>query len=66
MKDIEAALRRIEVADCGYCEECGEPIPMARLKANPTATLCVDCQHELETALITQCSASNEYYMTIN
>jgi phage/conjugal plasmid C-4 type zinc finger TraR family protein len=26
------------------CEECGEPIPVARRRAAPWATLCVECQ----------------------
>ena len=30
------------------CTECREPIGTARLKARPTATLCVDCQMEME------------------
>ena len=66
MKEIEAALRRVEVADCGYCEECGEPIPMARLKANPTTTLCVGCQSELETMSALMNTTSFEYEMTVN
>ena len=28
----------------GICEDCGEPIPKKRLKANPQATRCVTCQ----------------------
>ncbi|MDK9716726.1 MAG: TraR/DksA family transcriptional regulator [Trichlorobacter sp.] len=31
-----------------HCEECGEPIPEARRRAQPTATHCVDCQAALE------------------
>ncbi|MEJ2726802.1 MAG: TraR/DksA family transcriptional regulator, partial [Deltaproteobacteria bacterium] len=32
----------------GVCEECGNPIPAARLLIVPEATLCVECQRELE------------------
>jgi phage/conjugal plasmid C-4 type zinc finger TraR family protein len=28
----------------GICEDCGEPIPKKRLKANPAATRCITCQ----------------------
>lgn len=40
---IEAALKRIEGGDYGYCIDCEEPIAAARLEANPTVTLCVNC-----------------------
>ena len=30
------------------CADCGEPIPAKRLKANPQATRCVECQTEYE------------------
>lgn len=30
------------------CAECGTDIPKQRLAANPLATLCVDCQADLE------------------
>lgn len=26
------------------CEDCGVPIPIKRLRANPGATRCIDCQ----------------------
>ena len=40
---IEAALRRIEEDDYGICQECGEDIATARLEADPTALLCIEC-----------------------
>jgi DnaK suppressor protein len=40
---IEAALKRLEVDDYGYCLACGEPIAAARLELDPAATHCVDC-----------------------
>lgn len=30
------------------CEDCDEPIPAKRLKANPAATRCVECQTKYE------------------
>jgi DnaK suppressor protein len=41
---VEAALRRIDEDEYGDCLECGEPIALARLDAQPEAMLCVDCQ----------------------
>jgi DnaK suppressor protein len=40
---IEAALRRIEEDDYGVCQECGEDIATARLEADPTVLLCIEC-----------------------
>jgi DnaK suppressor protein len=40
---IEAALKRIEEDDYGYCRECGDAIAPARLEADPTVLLCIDC-----------------------
>jgi DnaK suppressor protein len=40
---IEAALKRIEDGDYGYCLSCGENIPAKRLEFNPATPVCVDC-----------------------
>ena len=45
---IEAALRRIEEDEYGYCEETGEPISLARLDARPVATLSLEAQERHE------------------
>ena len=45
---IDAALRRIEVGDYGYCEVTGEPISLARLTARPIATMTVEAQERHE------------------
>ena len=38
-----------QIAEDGRnCDECGEPIPKARLLAQPFARCCVDCQALLE------------------
>lgn len=44
LKEIDAAMGRLEVGAYGICEECGEEIPVERLKAMPFALFCVDCQ----------------------
>ncbi len=48
LKSIEAALRAIEKGQYGICERCGQPIPPERLEVKPDATLCVQCQVEVE------------------
>ena len=40
---IEAALKRIEDDDFGYCQECSEDIAPARLEVDPTVLLCITC-----------------------
>lgn len=47
---IDAALKRIETGDYGYCEKSGEPISLKRLEARPIATLSLEEQerHERE------------------
>lgn len=43
LRRIEAALKRIDSGDYGYCTDCEEAITMARLDANPMVTLCLKC-----------------------
>lgn len=46
--EIHEALARVRDGEYGICQECGEEIGMARLRAQPTATLCVQCKSLLE------------------
>ena len=45
---IDAALRRIETGDYGYCEVTGEPISLQRLEARPIATMTLEAQEKHE------------------
>ena len=45
---IDAALRRLDEGDYGYCEETGEPIGLRRLDARPIATLSIEAQERHE------------------
>ncbi len=47
---IEDARKRLAEGTYGICEDCGKPIPEARLKAMPEATRCVECQRRSEAA----------------
>lgn len=47
---IDAAIRRIEDGEYGWCEEMGEPIGLKRLEARPVATLCIEAQERHERA----------------
>ncbi|CAN0511485.1 unnamed protein product, partial [Laminaria digitata] len=40
---IDAAFRRMEKDDFGYCVECGEEIAGKRLELNPAIARCVEC-----------------------
>lgn len=50
LRDVEAALQRLERGEFGLCDACGAPIPAARLSANPAALRCVACQSAREAA----------------
>ena len=45
---IDAALRRIENGEYGYCEVTGEPISLKRLAARPIATMTLEAQEKHE------------------
>jgi DnaK suppressor protein len=46
--DIDAALKRIDDGTYGTCVSCGNEIPLGRLEAHPTASLCIDCKRRAE------------------
>jgi RNA polymerase-binding transcription factor DksA len=41
---VERALERVKEGAYGMCEDCGHKIPSERLKYQPAATRCVECQ----------------------
>jgi DnaK suppressor protein len=45
---IDAAIRRIDEGEYGYCEVTGEPISLGRLEARPIATMTVEAQERHE------------------
>ena len=40
---VDAALKRLDEGDYGYCIDCGEDIAPGRLEADAAAPRCVDC-----------------------
>ena len=44
IEDITKALARIDDGSYGYCEVCGDRIPVPRLEAIPWADQCVKCK----------------------
>lgn len=44
LKKINKSLRTIDEGEYGYCEETGEPISIARLKARPNASMTLEAQ----------------------
>ncbi|MDR6536557.1 TraR/DksA C4-type zinc finger protein [Variovorax soli] len=48
LRDIQAARQRIRDGSYGRCAECDAPIDFGRLRARPTAQLCLQHQAEWE------------------
>jgi DnaK suppressor protein len=43
LREIDAALARLEQGTYGVCQRCGQHIPAGRLAARPSAVTCVRC-----------------------
>jgi len=52
LKSTEEALKAIDSGQYGECVRCGEDIKEKRLMAVPWTTLCLRCQEETESALL--------------
>jgi DnaK suppressor protein len=48
LRRIEAALKRIDDDEYGYCLQCDEAINPKRLEFDPTVTLCIECANKAE------------------
>ncbi|MEZ5523524.1 MAG: TraR/DksA family transcriptional regulator [Pseudomonadales bacterium] len=47
---VHRAFQKINEGEYGCCEDCGKPIPFARLQIQPESELCVECLQALEDA----------------
>jgi DnaK suppressor protein len=48
IKNVKLALNKFEEGAYSFCDECGNSIAFERLKIQPEAALCIECQSELE------------------
>jgi len=48
LKEVNAAMKRVEEGSYGTCLRCEEEIPEKRMKAVPWAAYCVPCQEAIE------------------
>ena len=48
IKKIRESLAAIEDGSYGICEDCEEPISVARLKARPVTSYCIACKSRRE------------------
>jgi DnaK suppressor protein len=48
LRNIEAALNRIDDGSYGLCRDCDEPINPKRLEFDPTTLRCIECASKLE------------------
>jgi DnaK suppressor protein len=48
LRQIAAAMQRIDAGDYGYCLDCDEPIAEARLEIDPSTPRCIVCAGKLD------------------
>lgn len=48
LRDVQAALWRLDEGTYGACVECHDPIPVERLEILPQTALCLACQRPAE------------------
>jgi DnaK suppressor protein len=61
LREVRAALSRIEDGSYGVCLNCEDEITQKRLEAVPWATLCIDCQEQTDQGRQTE--AKNERFL---
>ena len=49
LKQVEAALEKIEIGGYGICNQCEKDIPEARLEIVPYTEFCAHCLSDIET-----------------
>jgi len=48
LRQITAALKRIDDGSCGWCFDCDQPIAHKRLEFDPSTSRCIRCAEEIE------------------
>ena len=52
LQKIDLALERLDAGTYQQCAHCGEAIPLERLRAKPSVSLCLDCQQAKDANLL--------------
>ena len=52
LREIDAALKRMDEGRYGRCVTCSQTMPAERLDAVPTAALCMPCHYKEQTLLV--------------
>ena len=55
--EVEKALDSVAEGTYGYCIECGDAIPLVRLRALPATAWCVECSRQSSQGLGNVCDA---------
>ena len=63
IRDIEAALAKIDAGTYGTCEECQTTIPIARLEYMPNVQYCIECQEKLEEQGLLPDETTDEFHI---
>lgn len=51
LRDVDAALARLDAGEYGSCTSCGDPIAPDRLEALPSTAFCLSCRSAAGTPL---------------
>jgi DnaK suppressor protein len=62
LRDVRAALRRIQEGSFGICQGCDEDIHPKRLAAVPWATFCIRCQEAVDNNLEEIRASSRDFF----
>jgi DnaK suppressor protein len=52
LQKIDLALERLDAGTYQQCAHCGKAIPLERLRAKPSVSLCLDCQQAKDANLL--------------
>lgn len=52
LQKIELALQRLDAGTYRQCARCGKTIPLERLRAKPSVSLCLACQQAKDDSLL--------------
>jgi len=51
ISEVNAAIKRVEKGEYGFCESCGREISFERLDAMPETRLCMECEEQRRTEI---------------